>query len=387
MILNRILDRFRCLPPLPLGDKVRYALLRHLYKKLVSRRIIDTDCTLVSPRYPKIEITSKTGGYQDLICLGGFGWSGSGAVLDLLDEYENVTVRIPIGGDSIEKHCPEFDLIRCAGGIFDLERAFGTSNIYIRDAAVRLFLAEVRHIYLTTKGLFGDDFLVQTRDFLNHILLYKTPNRSGFGFCPSLAALGRSAENLVFGDCDVAGASGFLFYLKDLTVVEFRAFAKEYLTDILKSIPSQRFLVLDQVLADYSGDVKRYEEYLGPIRLINVYRDPRDVYAMKLKNPVIDWIPEEVDFFIKWYRTVVTPSLMVRNNHFLLLRFEDIVNSYEETVRKIENFCGLDPSWHVRKFSHFKPDVSRQNVGIYKQFVNDDRMRAVEESLTDFIKG
>ncbi len=384
-VIDKIISRYRSLPPLSLMDKVAFAILRSLYKKLNRRGIIDVDCSLLMSRYPKAPYSHSANHFERIICLGGFGWSGSGAVLDLLKEYDNVTVSFPIAGSNECRFCPEFDLIRCAGGLFDLERAFETTNIYIRDAAIRLFLSQIKYLYINEKSLYGGEFLQQTKRFLERLISFKAPSCGIYGFCPNYAGLGRLGEKLIWSEQGDSNASNYVYYLKNLSIYEYRQIAQEYLLDIFKSLPTEKFLVLDQAVSDYSGNMERYEDYLGKIKLINVYRDPRDVLAMKLLHPDIDWIPENGEDFVRWYRDNHMPSMMVNHPDFMMMRFEDVVCRYDESVEAIEKFCGLIPEWHVRPRTKFNPDISIRNIGIYKQFEDNANMQLVRRELSDFI--
>ena len=141
-LIKTIVSRYRSLPPLPFADKMKFAILRSLYKDLTSRKIVDTDCSLMTSRFRKAVVKTDCR-CEKLICLCGFGWSGSGAVIDLLDEYENVSAYLEAQDESGElvRFLPEIDIFRTVGGLFDLERVFDCGNIMIRDAALRLFFA------------------------------------------------------------------------------------------------------------------------------------------------------------------------------------------------------------------------------------------------------
>lgn len=386
-LIKTIVSRYRSLPPLPFADKMKFAILRSLYKDLTSRKIVDTDCSLMTSRFRKAVVKTDCR-CEKLICLCGFGWSGSGAVIDLLDEYENVSAYLEAKDELGERvrFLPEIDIFRTVGGLFDLERVFDSGNIMIRDAALRLFFARVKELYVNTKGMYGDDFLESTREFIADIVDFKSPSRSGYGLCGScLSGLGRSAEALVLGPCKASGAAGYVYFLKNLSRMEFRSIARRYVNKILSTIPSKKFLVLDQPFSDYEADVERYEEYTGPLKMIAVYRDPRDVFAMKLLHREIDWIPDDVESFVKWYRQCLAKSLKKVHSDFLLLRFEDLVLNYAVTVKRIEEFCGLKSEWHVRPKARFDPSVSIKNVGIHRQFAGSDSMALIERDLKEFI--
>ena len=144
-----------------------------------------------------------------------------------------------------------------------------------------------------------------------------------------------------------------------------------------------KILVLDQALTDGSCDMEKYEDYLGEIRLIATYRDPRDVYATgRILNE--SWIPSDPVFFVSWYLNRLESYLQKAHPHFKLLRFEEIVLKCDEKVAEIERFIGLSPIAHVRRRSGFDPSRSIKNVGIHRGFSDQDAIRCIEGKLKEF---
>ena len=63
------------------------------------------------------------------ILVNGLGFSGSGALVDYFKEFLNTTV-IQV----------EFELLRHSGGIWELESAILSQNIFLIDSTVKRFL-------------------------------------------------------------------------------------------------------------------------------------------------------------------------------------------------------------------------------------------------------
>ena len=100
----------------------RYCFRRKVQKKILS----------LTPNH-SIPYTPPTSTFKHLIFTRGFGHSGSGVLLDLFSEFENITVlgsHDKNGGSALanKKYAGEFDFVRRYGGVFFLENA---SHIFI----------------------------------------------------------------------------------------------------------------------------------------------------------------------------------------------------------------------------------------------------------------
>jgi len=173
------------------------------------------------------------------------------------------------------------------------------------------------------------------------------------------------------------------YVLKDLTRAQYEEIAGRYVRDVLATIPSRKMLVADQLLSsDLALD--ECERYLGDFKMVSVRRDPRDVYCQCARQGVT-WIPYEPDAFVAWYRASGVRRLMEsRSPRLLLLRFENLVLEYERSVRTIEEFLGLSPAAHARPGTGFKPERSRRNVGIYRDYPDQSVMSYIARELGEY---
>ena len=364
------------------SEKLMYAVFVRLKQALFNRGVVDLNGSRTQPVKEHLPHKEKPSLSSRIVCLTGFGHSGSGAVADLLSEYEEVQVVSHIDPDgSLRKASEEeFDLLCGAGGLFSIEEAFMTRNERVRDLAVKLFLRFVDSLYVYSCGMFNDDFINLTRTFLDKIVVWKTREGAagGYAFSPHLSILGTHGSRLVFG---AAGTC----WLRDMTVKEYRAVAADYVKGVLSLFMEAQSgtLVLDQALTDGSCDIEKYEDYLGEIRLIATYRDPRDVYATA-RTLTANWIPSDPEFFVKWYLNRLEPYVHARHPHLKLLRFEELVAKYDEVVAEIERFIGLPPATHTKMRTGFDPSRSIKNVGIHQRFADRMAIRRIESQLKEF---
>ena len=364
---------------------IKYLVCKKLMFDLRDKGILDESGSLCVLRHGKKYMPSDKN-FSRLACLMGFFYSGSGAAADLLAEYDNTSVLAfsddvtPNSRNNLYNF--EFDMLRHLGGVFSLELIFKTKNIFIRDSLLRLFLRLVAHLYYDERRPFGDEFLSQTQIFLEKIIAVRCDTELEWNHCPHLRCLGDEGASLLWGKGKKKVKA--CYYLKDLTCEEYRQIAHQYIISILKTFESNELLILDQACSDYSGDIGAYVDYLGKdVKILAVYRDPRDVYVTsRQKNE--DSIPQEINDFIQWYGQRLGCYINVNHPCFKLIRFEDLVLKYDSVVSDIEAFLSLRPDAHKHAKEYFNPEVSRKNIGLHQTFTDQQAMNAIRNALPQY---
>lgn len=389
MTLKQIRDKYLRLPGSNFYEKSLYLSYWFLKQNLYSRWVVDSAGLRVSPKCIPPDSNNTTIDNKTIICTTGFGHTGSGAVVDLISEYDNVDVLAYIDKNgSLRKSSNnvengEFVLLISYGGLLDLEHAFSSPSIGFRDASLKLFLRLVAYLYTEIGGYYNNDFLKTTRDFVNNLISWKNSPGSyffGYEYSPHLTCLGNAGERLVFGEEHV----GRIFHLKDITIQEYRELAKTYIHNLISRISPKRCLVLDQALSNGSVDMERHRAYLGPFKQIACYRDPRDVYVTaRMLHEV--FIPNDVIEFVDFYRRSLSPYINLVNQDFLMVRFENLVRDYDKSVAEIEHFIGFTPQQHVHKKSCFDPMTSNKNIGLYKDYPDQQSIKIIESELKEFV--
>ena len=329
--------------------------------------------------------------YDNLVCITGFGHSGSGAVLDFLTEFNNTTVfgfyDKEFSGFKKDAPTGEVNLFRCAGGLFDIEEALDTSGYFNQNFIVKLFLHAAQYYYLKG-GMYSDKFWQLTNKFIDEIVDFKIPAQNSFeglyylGLLKSRHKAYKNVQSPLL--CNNKG-DRYIYYLKNMSKQEYRKIARNYILSFLKTVNSKEFLVLDQVLTTFEPDIDKKLEYFGDFKLICVYRDPRDTYVTGvLKNE--DWMPKNPQDFVKWYiKRGVKKYIDTKHPNMLCIRFEDFVLNNENEKKKIMKFLGLkSANWDKRK-TYFIPEISIKNVGLYKNYKQQSEIKYIENCLSDFI--
>ena len=332
--------------------------------------------------------------YKTLVSTTGFGHSGSGAILDYLSEFSNTTVfgfHDPCSSGYNNKEndikISEIDFFRVAGSVLDMERNFCYPNYFNDSFCIKYFLHVAEYFY--RKGIIYTDYFWElTHKFIDDITDLKIKTHDGFEglYFLKLKYKRKRYANLVSPlTIESLDNDRYIYYLKKLSTSEYRSIANEYITKFLNSIESKDFLICDQILTTSAPDIDRKIEYFGDFKQIVVWRDPRDVYVTGILKDE-QWIPKNPEDFVKWYYQRGTPAYVNVASHpnILLIRFEDLVINYDEISKKINNFIGIDEEKHINKKQYFNPDISINNIGIYKNYKNQNEIKYIEAHLKEY---
>lgn len=363
------------------------------YRRLVRRAI--AEAPKPGPVVKGAYAPSGSGRYAELVVPRGFGHSGSGVIGDLLSEYEGTTVfggadpdgsgRFA-GAGQVNEASFEVDLFKMYGGVADLASAFGESRAWGKFKLLN-FVHAVESLYREPHvPIYDRAFLDRSRKFVadlteaswrsvtpmaeNRFFEMPAPPPDGDPLLTNPLYVWR--ENLAES-----------FVMKDLSSDEYIALARDYLRDVLGRIPSRRILVMDQMLS-LDMPPEECERYVGPFKMVAVWRDPRDVFWTGARHGM-PWIPGEPKAFAAWYRSLGIDRLRASGYPGLLvLRFEDLVLRYGESVAKVEAFVGLDAKDHVRPKAAFDPARSARNVGIWRDCPDREAMDFLSRELSEY---
>lgn len=306
-----------------------------------------------------------------VVSVHGMGYSGSGAVSDLLREYSSTAVIANMDNESLANRkniSPEVNFMRATGGLLEVELFLKTRNQSYQDALLHRMWLQLKYseLFQTSKEcrlLFYDFFSEIAESFNEHNVRQATNWYLHY-------------ENL-----------NALFRLRNMSLEEYRAKSRKFMTAVLNRVnkDNRPFLVLDQFLNNGEYDFQQFEQYIPNNKIIFVCRDPRDVYAFAIKTNVLFIPHNNVDDFISWYKYKNLSFVLKDSPYFLLVRFEDLINDYQTTVNKIEDYIGLKPEQHTSPRSAFSEKVSKKNVGIHKQMpeIAQDCQKILQE-LGDF---
>ena len=324
----------------------------------------------------------NTGGYRMVIGICGYGYTGSGAVIDLLKEYKDIQVSDDF----------EFALTYWPDSIQDLEYhlCYAPARFFSSDTAIRRFHTFVEKENKSPKGWYKvatqGKFKEISEQYINKVTQLTWKGR--WMIDPFLCSeFIRTIKYRLLGRCikwfpRVERMLNRKMYFS-IAPVDFLEHTKDYINDLLSAMGyhNSGTVVLNQPFP--ANEPAQSMKYFTDPRAIIVDRDPRDTYILMKKHTSARWAPiDNVEKFILYYRQLRLNK--EESNRVLYLRFEDLVYQYERTVKVIEEFCGL--GIHIRPRSFFDPMVSINNTRLYQRYPElDADIKLIEKELTEFL--
>lgn len=318
----------------------------------------------------------------------GFGYSGSGAVMDLLREYPLIkTIRHP-----------EFSFIYRPDGLEDLERAIVKcpSRFLSSDSAIRRFKQfmkfQSKELQVLTKGEFNN--IIER--YLSQIIqvswngsttvhLYQSSGLEYIFYQVIGRKVQRRLEKL---NCKMKSFPPYKKMYYSYMGDDFYVYSKELVNQILSSIchyKSDEICVLDQPFS--ANDPSKSFVFFDNPKAIVVLRDPRDLYLLCKTTTGFggSFIPtDSVEEFVRYYQGMML-SCKLTNNAILTIQFEDLIYFYDSTKEKIEKFLGIDDNnQQIKKY--FIPEVSINNTQLFNRFLNYDKeIEYITQNLSDYL--
>lgn len=161
----------------------------------------------------------------------------------------------------------------------------------------------------------------------------------------------------------------FLTASYDEFLIEARKYIKSYF-DFCQI--GDNDMIYDHVLfPEQCSVVNRYFD--DDFRLIIVDRDPRDIYlsdkyywsTFKFGSQIMP-MPRELDLFCDFWKAMHNRADKQRGQkNILFVQFEDLIYKYDETVKKIFDFCEIENSRHIAKKTIFDPNHSINNTQVF----------------------
>lgn len=300
-------------------------------------------------------------GQQGRLCLAGYFYSGSGAVVDYLRGFQDVELWTPAS---------EMLLVRHPGGLEDLGDRFAAQGKFTPQDLVDFYHHNVGTRIPRDIGSFDRWKMVSKA---NARLRSKDVAHGYFREC--LTYFLRLAELSQGGDA--AGVD---------IEADFRGFVERAVAAAAADMGASR-LILDQVAVAAKLDLARY---LPPSSFVIVHRDPRDQYCEAREAWQRRGSNSSIEFFVGNYRerrahvAGAIPDLEERCGHrFLHVSFEDFVVDHDKESQRILDFVGLEAAQMVEQ--RFFPEQSRANVGKYRGILTEDEARQLADALPEYL--
>lgn len=335
------------------------------------------------------------------VAVTGYFRTGSSAIVDLLKEYNDVRV-VPYENKSYEH-----SLFYHHNGLYDVCTLLSHGNTaYTSDKVISQFVTEMKRLndynyvwFGSYHKQFGNKFMDLVYEFVDSIAEHRedrTVNhikKTRF----SLAKLCAQVLLLIIKKKRFTNPGVWYVYDKEECYCalpdhdQLFAAAKRFTSGYFSLFNSQNeneLKIFDHII--WPGQIDEFKEcFEDNFKIIVVDRDPRDLYSMERHMPTgkKSHFPIEQSVFAKEWKNTVVQSF--ENKNTLRIHFEDLIYHYEETVKSIEDFLGLDSNQHSRKKQYFIPEQSIENTQVFRANKEwEEEIREIEmlipELLYDF---
>lgn len=316
----------------------------------------------------------------------GYGYTGSGAVISLLKEYDDVKYLR-------SKSVQEFNLSYISDGLEDLEfnLVINPSKGTRCDIAIYRFKLLIDYYERSYNRFTNGKFREYSYEYLDKLIQLKWEGTRAFEYQRSrkrwlLFALNSLSLLLRRYKID----KNFLPQRECYASIfpeDFIGYTRQYVEKLLGGKRENDCLLLDQPFS--AGNPLHSMRFFESPKCIVVDRDPRDLYVM-VKHVYKEhalFIPTgNVDNFIEYYKIVRDDRLWKNSELIYRVQFEDLVYNYDETVKSIEEFIGTKLGKHSNPHKYFDPSISISNTQVYPLYSEEaGAIKKIETELKDYL--
>lgn len=322
-----------------------------------------------------------------IISVSGFGYSGSGAVLDYLKEFDQNEILTKI----------EMNILYIPDGIMDLEYHLCKNHYRFMssDVAIQRFLERMEIVSERLDRKYRTKFINLSRDYVFSLVQvqwkgYSFIHRGEFNKSqrywrfkfPFQVKYLLSRIKINIPSINLPQREMYL----SVNPENFYTATVEYVKSVISLFSSGakgKNIIIDQLFA--ADNIGTCIKFVPGCKVITVVRDPRDIYLLLKEgiHPKITFIPtEDVHDFVTYYLAIMN-SKEDSIPEELIVQYEDLIYNYEDTTHKICDHLNLE--WSSSK-EYFDPAISIRNTQLfrrYPQYAND--IKYIEEKCKDYL--
>ncbi len=288
------------------------------------------------------------------IACAGTGWSGSGAVVDYLKEFRNISF--------IRGEAPFFEVGDYS--FLSLVNSFIEGNNFLHKIIGFFFQTIVGSVIIENNAIFKFLYLRNKR--------FK-PERS-------VTAL---KQCLILSE--IISRIIYFYNRKEFESVKvlIQKFGNELVNYVSINVDSKKIALLDNCIHIQNIHLLKY---ISNLHIVCVFRDPRSVYvAQCTERKSFD---SDVKKFIKNYTNVIASIKEMHQiyknenlkNKLSILSFEDFVSSDSCRANLIHNLNLSQSDWYTPK-KYFDPSISIKNVNNYIDFKDQESIKMIKNQF------
>jgi len=316
---------------------------------------------------------------MNLLSVSGFGYSGSGLLVDFFNSSNNITT-FPV----------EFRLLKDADGLLSLKKAFSSESNYMNtDIAIRRFYRFCQVLSRKNNILFGmnynyyfnNSFMDLVDDFIAEITVDKYwSDAFVFKYHKSdfFQVVWKVLRKFNY-------KAHFDYRIVPVSFDDFNKAANTFLNTLFNHLvpDNNKYLLIDNGV-DVTA-IKTNQELLGNTKFIIVGRDPRDSYTDIVNAKDISYNVEQFIFLFKKMRSIFAKSSQGLKN-VLYIQYESFLTSFDSEAKKVIEFAKSPQSdCSIEDCVHFNYKPSLKNIGIYKNLHNKSAIRKIEHELSEYL--
>lgn len=323
-----------------------------------------------------------------VISCASFRNTGSSAVTDLISEYDSV--------HSLTRY--EFRFVHDTDGIMDLEyNLIENHNRDNSNHAVKRFLRLSRFnagkwFNKRYEPFFNGQYMKLTEEYIAELTDLKYHGHDFYDYYDRglFFYYRKRLENKIIRKLTKKRRSVLeneWMYCAYPTEEKFLDCTRKYINSLFSEANTDKkpYLLVDQIVP--SSNIKKSLRYFDDIYVIVVDRDPRDLFIMAqvFHDPIVP--RNSVRDFCDWFLFTHTErgESSLDAPRVIKINFEDLIYNYTNTVKKIEEFTGLEAMNHTQKFSMLNPKRSVHNTQLWKRYGKKEDIEYIEKRLSDYL--
>ena len=331
----------------------------------------------------------RTDKEKEIVFVAGLGSTGSSALVDLLKEVETYFVL-----DN------EFRLFVDPGGLINLRDSLVENwSVFQSDIAIKNFNKMIKSLsskwrspnsHIDHTKFLDKEFLNLSKKYINSLT-----DIDYNGLWYGIDNIWLRQINKIPFIYDSRIFSKKMYIGKKLNEDDFNSLTNNYIKSMIEYCllknHKKHFCFNENLSCMFP---KKILDMVPNSKIINIVRDPKDVYADSLR---VNWlaIPKDKKKYIKWQLSVYNGWMEVEDkariwdpnsSKLKVIKFEDFIFDYNRTIKSVFDFLNIDKKNHTMKRKFLDPSLSMKNVGQWKDMISKEDANMIDSQFEEFYK-